>query len=154
MNDLKDIRKDPEKYRQMMTNRGKDPAEIDELLELDEEARLAKTIAQNSQSQANIHTDIFALSKNSKMPAELKAHKVKEYELKLEVLKQEMIILLEKDIELCDKRIAAAEATIKECDAKIETLLAPIATELEAAIEAAKREKEAYYNAIGTAHNG
>ena len=53
MNDIKDIRKDPEKYRQSQRNRGQDPGLIDELLIEDEYVRARKTAADQAQSKRN-----------------------------------------------------------------------------------------------------
>ena len=53
VNDLKDIRRDPEKYRESQRKRGLDPSIIDELLLVDGELRALKTVKQECQSKLN-----------------------------------------------------------------------------------------------------
>lgn len=126
MNDIKDIRKDPDKYRKGMEDRGKDPAEIDALLEADAEARVSKTLLQNRQSQANLVTDFFALDKQTLKP-EVKERKIAELEKKRELLKAEEFSTLEQYIALLDKKIEAADAEVADCDRRLIEILAPIA---------------------------
>jgi seryl-tRNA synthetase len=119
VNDIRDIRENPEKWRQAMRDRGKDPAEIDRLLEADEDARLVKTIQQNLRSQANIRTDLFALNKNEKMPPEVKLAKVAALNKKLDMLREEEYVLAEKQIKFIDKALARRNKKIAECDRKL-----------------------------------
>jgi len=153
MNDIKDIRENPDKYRQMMINRGKDPVEIDDLLRADRGTRIAKTLVQNMHSQENIDTDLFVLynvprKKNPLTEAEKEVHagmlrerlaalKAEELPLRqqLNAWQQEDLTI---EIARLDIQIAKKEAFIAECERKEAEILAPLATVLEEIVEEIK----------------
>lgn len=64
MHDIKDVRKNPEKYRESQRARGLAPEVIDELLLLDAESRAYKTIEQELQSKLNKLTDQYGKAKH------------------------------------------------------------------------------------------
>lgn len=166
MNDIKDIRQNPEKYRTAMRNRGKDPAEIDELLRVDEGVRLAKSVVQNGQAQSNIDTELWQLyniPRKNPLSEEQKEKIAAPLRKKLEALQAEVLPIkqrltewqirdLELEIEHCDREIAKAEAKIADCDRKEIELLQPHAAVLEEIVEEIKREQATAYIAIGNAH--
>jgi seryl-tRNA synthetase len=166
MNDIKDIRENPEKYRQALRDRtsgavlARDPqaaeknaAEIDELLRVDKGARLAKTLVQNLQSQANIDTAFVELyiARKKPIPEEVKEAKATKLRADLKRLQEEELPLrvalneweqndLMMQIARYDTEIAKQEAIVAECDRKEAEILAPHTVILEEIVEQIKRE--------------
>jgi len=131
LNDIKDIRQNPDKYRKGLGDRGMDPSEIGRLLDADQDARLARTQLQNLQSQANVYTDICALDKTDRMPPEAKELRRGELTQKLMALREERLKLLAEEIERLDAKIAAADAEVAECDRR-EAVLVEVCDEIRA----------------------
>lgn len=65
MHDIKDIRKNSEKYRESQRNRGENPKVIDDLLLIDAEHRALLTIGQELQSKLNKLTIQYGRAKHS-----------------------------------------------------------------------------------------
>jgi len=118
MNDIKDIRQNPDKYRKGLRDRGQDPTEIDRLLDADIEARMAKTHLQNLEGQGNVLTDIYALDMRE-MPPEVKERKKAELEKRLATLRAERYTLIAQEIAWYDKKIPAAEAKVADCGRRL-----------------------------------
>jgi seryl-tRNA synthetase len=96
MHDIKDIRKNPEKYRDAQRKRGQDPSVIDEVLGLDEQIRAIKTVEQNMQSKLNKLTEQYG-----------KAKREGASEWDLAVIQFEMTLVeIDAHIEKMDMRIA------------------------------------------------
>jgi hypothetical protein len=137
-----------------MADRGKDPAEIDELLRVDEGARLAKTLVQNRQQQANIDTqlwELYAVTRKKPLTEEQKEQQAAPLRKRLVALQEEELPLRVKlnewqqadcllEIERLDREIAAKEAVVAECDRKQLELLEPLAGILEKIVEEIKAE--------------
>jgi seryl-tRNA synthetase len=119
MNDIKDIRENPDKYRKGLSDRGQDPTEIDRLLEADTEARMAKTRLQNLQSQSNVISEMFALDKNQKTPVMAREAKKQTLMTKLVFLREEQLTLLQQEIDYLDKKIPEKEAQAAELDQRL-----------------------------------
>jgi seryl-tRNA synthetase len=154
MNDIKDIRENPDKYRKGLSDRGQDPTQIDELIRVDKGARIAKTLVQNRQSQANIDTqlwELYAVTRKKPLTEEQKEQQAAALKKKLETLQEEARTLelqlnewqqddLQREIEYLDRKIAVEEAKIAECDRKQTELLAPFASVLEEIVEEIKQK--------------
>lgn len=153
MNDIKDIRENPEKYRKGLTDRGQDPTQIDEILRIDKGARLAKTLVQNMHSQQNIDTELFMLYNVPRKKPLSEEHKEKiaaDLRKKLEALQDEALPLrialnewqqddVAREIAYCDAEIAKHEAKVAELDQKEAEILAPHTALLEEIVEEIKR---------------
>jgi seryl-tRNA synthetase len=166
VNDIKDIRENPEKYRQGLRDRtnaaqlAKDPqaaeknaAEIDELLRIDKGARLAKTLVQNLQAQSNIDTSLVELyvSRKKPLPEDVKEAKAAKYREELKRLQDEALPLrialnewqqddIARQIAWCDAGIARHEAKVAELEQKEAEILAPHTALLEEIVEEIKRK--------------
>jgi Sec7-like guanine-nucleotide exchange factor len=126
-----------------LTDRGQDPTEIDRLLEVDDEARLAKTILQNMQSQANIDTqlwELYAVTRKKPMPEDVKEAKAKKLHEQLLVLKEEALKLREQQLEMLDKQIIVADARVEELTRKELEMLEPFADVLEEIVKEIKAQ--------------
>jgi hypothetical protein len=63
LHDIKDIRRDPEKYRESQRKRGLESGVIDELLLVDGELRALKTVKQECQSRLNKLSEEYGRAK-------------------------------------------------------------------------------------------
>jgi seryl-tRNA synthetase len=63
MNDIRDIRRDPERFRESQRRRGQDPSLIDDLLLADAELRALRAVEQELRSALNRLTDRFGRAK-------------------------------------------------------------------------------------------
>jgi len=98
VHDLKDIRKNPEKYRESQRKRGQDPKVIDDLLLIDAEHRAYITIDQELQGKLNKLTAEYGKGKRDGATAN-------------------ELLLLE-----CDMELAKIEAGIAKSDVRIKYL--------------------------------
>jgi seryl-tRNA synthetase len=152
MNDIKDIRENPEKYRKGLSDRGQDPTQIDELLRVDKGARIAKTLVQNKQSQANIDTqlwELYAVTRKKPLTEEQKEQQAAALRKKLETLQEEELSLriainewqqddTQREIDYLNTKIAREEAKIAALEQKEMEILAPFASVLEEIVEEIK----------------
>ena len=153
MNDIKDIRENPDKYRKGLIDRGQDPAEIDELLRVDKGARLSKTLVQNLQSQANIDTslwELYAVTRKKPLSEEQKEQQAAVLRKRLETLQAEAAPMkielnaweqdnVARKIKWLDEKIAKNEAEIAELERKEQEILAPHTSVLEEIVEELKK---------------
>jgi len=153
MNDIKDIRENPDKYRKGLRDRGKDPTEIDELLRVDKGARIAKTWWQNLRSRENIDTELWMLynvpRKKKPLTEAEKELQAAELYKRLEALKAEepsLRLQLNEwqqedsaiELALLTKEIGAADAKVEELTRQEHEMLGPYASVLEEIIEEIK----------------
>ena len=153
MNDIKDIRENPDKYRKGLIDRGQDPAEIDELLRVDKGARLSKTLVQNLQSQANIDTslwELYAVTRKKPLSEEQKEQQAAVLRKRLETLQAEAAPMkielnaweqdnVARKIKWLDEKIAKNEAEIAELERKEQEILALHTSVLEEIVEELKK---------------
>lgn len=66
MIDVKDLLRDPDKYRAALSNRGMDPARIDEIVQLHEQLKHARHKAEMERAQRNRRSREFARLKHQK----------------------------------------------------------------------------------------
>jgi seryl-tRNA synthetase len=154
MSDIKDIRENPDKYRKGLSDRGQDPTQIDELLRVDKGARIAKTLVQNKQSQANTDTqlwELYAVTRKKPLTEEQKEQQAAALRKKLETLQEEARTLqlqlnewqqddLQREIEQLDREIIREESKIAALDQKETELLAPYESVLEEIVKEIKAQ--------------
>lgn len=110
MHDIKDIRQNPDKYKQGLQARGKDPSTIDTLLEMDKQVRATKTEVQTAQAEVNRYTSLIQAQKQ----AEKMEQKVIDYDLEIARLKDKVVAFDQQALEILQVSIPILEEICKE----------------------------------------
>jgi seryl-tRNA synthetase len=109
MHDIKDIRTNPDKYREGLTKRGQDPGVIDAILELDGLNRARQDVEQTAQSKRNKLTDQYGRLKTLQNKGETtytEDGETYDIETGLRILTLEQALVdLDESIAKCDIRI-------------------------------------------------